>query len=90
MAIIKIDDNTFHIVTVQEQISVTDLQAEVTQLSTELAELENNLPTSTELRDFALTQHPHYQLVDEKTQRIVYLNEMITRLNNITDTYTGR
>jgi hypothetical protein len=90
MRIVKIDDNTFHLVNFQEEISVSDLEAEAAQLSADLTDLGNNPPTSTELRNFALSQHPHYQLIDEKTQRLEYLTSMITRLNNIINTYTER
>jgi len=88
MGIIKFDDNTFRIVNTIEDISLPDLQTEANQLVVELSGLELNPPTSTELRDFALTQHPHYQRIDEINQRLIYLNSLISRLNNLIDTYT--
>lgn len=90
MAIVKIDENTFHIVNVLDRISLSDLQDEMTELQVELSGLELDPPTSTELRDFALTQHPHYQRIDEINLRIGYLTTTISRLSNILDTYTER
>ncbi|MHA2093014.1 MAG: hypothetical protein ACW98F_00025 [Candidatus Hodarchaeales archaeon] len=87
MGLVKINDDTFYIVNIQQTYSISGLQDEKDELVLAISGLEANPPTSLELRDFAMTQHPHYQLIEEKNIRLERVNYLISRLQNIINTW---